>query len=61
MRVHVFPAPIDETSCPSKIGSQLTPPSVVLKMPPDADPAYTTSGSRGTPATALTRFPSGPT
>src|SRR5437899_868943 len=30
--------PMEETSCPSKTGSQWTPPSVVLKMPPEAVP-----------------------
>src|SRR5262245_18047208 len=48
-------SPIDDTVWPSKIGAQLVPPSVVLKMPPDAAPAYTTRGSPGTPAMALTR------
>jgi len=30
--------PIDDTGCASKIGSQWMPPSVVLKIPPDAAP-----------------------
>ena len=45
-------APIDATCWPSKIGVQWTPPSSVLKMPPDAAPAYATLESPGTPATA---------
>jgi hypothetical protein len=32
-------APIDATGCPSKIGVQWMPPSVLLKIPPDAAPA----------------------
>jgi len=32
-------SPIELTGWSSKIGSQLMPPSVVLKMPPDAEPA----------------------
>ena len=31
-------APIDCTGCASKTGVQLTPPSVVFQMPPDAAP-----------------------
>jgi hypothetical protein len=31
--------PIDATGSPSKIGFHVAPPSVVLKMPPDAAPA----------------------
>jgi hypothetical protein len=32
-------APTEETGCPSKIGSQWIPPSLDLKIPPDAAPA----------------------
>ena len=32
-------APTEDTGWPAKVGSQCTPPSVVLKMPPDAVPA----------------------
>jgi hypothetical protein len=32
-------SPIECTVCPSKMGCQLSPPSVVLKIPPDAEPA----------------------
>ena len=31
-------APIDCTGCPSKIGAQFVPPSVVFQIPPDAAP-----------------------
>lgn len=31
--------PMDATGCPSKTGSQVPPPSEVLKTPPDAAPA----------------------
>jgi hypothetical protein len=30
--------PIEETGCASKIDSQWMPPSIVLKMPPEAEP-----------------------
>ncbi len=30
--------PTEETSWPSKMGCQVTPPSVVLKIPPEAAP-----------------------
>jgi hypothetical protein len=32
-------SPIECTGCSSKMGSHVTPPSVVLWMPPDAEPA----------------------
>jgi len=32
-------SPMECTGWSSKMGSQCTPPSTVLKMPPDADPA----------------------
>jgi hypothetical protein len=36
------------------------PPSIVLKIPPEAAPTYDTSGLPGSPTTAMARFPSGP-
>src|SRR6202047_4992005 len=44
----------------SKIGSQWIPPSVLLKMPPEAAPTYQMFGLAGTPATDVARLPSGP-
>src|SRR4029077_14221819 len=52
--------PMDATGSESKIGSQWMPPSVLLKMPPDAAPTYQMFGLPGTPATDVARFPSGP-
>src|ERR1051325_708325 len=52
--------PMDATGSESKIGSQWIPPSVLLKMPPDAAPTYQTFGFPGTPATDVARLPSGP-
>ncbi len=54
-------APTDAASCRSKMGSQPTPPSLLRHSPPEAAPAYQVSGSPGTPATAETRLPMGPT
>src|SRR5258706_13756345 len=36
------------------------PPSVLLKMPPDAAPTYQMFAFPGTPATDVARLPSGP-
>src|SRR5260370_41588728 len=52
--------PMDATGSESKIGSQWIPPSVLLKMPPDAAPTYQMFGLPGTPATDVARLPSGP-
>src|SRR5579864_2538658 len=52
--------PMDATGSESKIGSQWIPPSVLLKMPPEAAPTYQMFGFPGTPATDVARFPSGP-
>src|SRR5437763_16814352 len=42
-------------SCPSKIGAQLTPPSVVFHTPPLAPPRYSVSATVGWAAMAVTR------
>src|SRR4029077_2788003 len=52
--------PMDATGSAAKIGSQWIPPSVLLKMPPDAAPTYQIFGFPGTPATDVARLPSGP-
>src|ERR1700757_537758 len=52
--------PMDATGPESKMGSQWIPPSVLLKMPPDAAPTYQVFGFPGTPATEVARLPSGP-
>src|SRR5260370_30494343 len=52
--------PMDATGSASKMGSQWIPPSVLLKMPPDAAPTYQMFGFPGTPATDVARLPSGP-
>src|SRR6202007_1531408 len=52
--------PMDATGSESKMGSQWIPPSVLLKMPPDAAPTYQMFGLPGTPATDVARLPSGP-
>src|SRR5882757_844711 len=52
--------PMDATSSESKMGFQWMPPSVLLKMPPDAAPTYQMFGFPGTPATDVARLPSGP-
>jgi len=52
--------PMDATASESKMGSQWIPPSLLLKMPPDAAPTYQMFGLPGTPATAVARLPSGP-
>src|SRR5271169_219121 len=52
--------PIDATGSESKMGSQWVPPSVLLKMPPEAAPTYQMFGLPGTPATEVARLPSGP-
>jgi hypothetical protein len=52
--------PMDATGSESKMGSQWIPPSVLLKMPPDAAPTYQMFGFPGIPATAVARLPSGP-
>src|SRR5205814_8876712 len=49
--------PMDATASESKIGSQWIPPSLLLKMPPDAAPTYQMFGLPGTPATAVARRP----
>src|SRR5882762_6936651 len=53
--------PMDATGSESKMGSQWIPPSVLLKMPPEAAPTYQMFGLPGTPATDVARLPSGPT
>src|SRR5215470_5931182 len=52
--------PIDATGSESNMGSQCIPPSVLLKMPPEAAPTYQMFGFPGTPATEVARLPSGP-
>src|SRR6266481_8152760 len=52
--------PMDATGSESKMGSQWIPPSVLLKIPPDAAPTYQMFGLPGTPATDVARLPSGP-
>ncbi len=52
--------PMDATGSESKMGFQWIPPSVLLKMPPDAAPTYQMFGFPGTPATDVARLPSGP-
>src|SRR2546430_6509264 len=52
--------PMDATGSESKTGSQWIPPSVLLKMPPEAAPTYQMFGFPGTPATDVARLPSGP-
>src|SRR5690349_17180721 len=52
--------PMDATGSESKMGFQWMPPSVLLKMPPDAAPTYQRFGFPGTPATDVARLPSGP-
>src|ERR1700739_2324855 len=52
--------PMDATGAESKMGFQWMPPSVLLKMPPEAAPTYQMFGFPGTPATAVARLPSGP-
>src|SRR5579859_6369934 len=52
--------PMDATGSESKIGSQWIPPSVLLKIPPEAAPTYQMFGLPGTPATDVARLPSGP-
>src|SRR5216683_2724342 len=52
--------PTDATGSESKMAPQWTPPSVLLKMPPEAAPTYQMLGFPGTPATDVARFPSGP-
>ncbi len=52
--------PMDATGSESKMGSQWIPPSLLLKMPPDAAPTYQMFGLPGTPATDVARLPSGP-
>src|SRR5260221_6710090 len=52
--------PMDATASESKMGSQWIPPSLLLKMPPDAAPTYQMFGLPGTPATDVARLPSGP-
>src|SRR5258708_10253661 len=52
--------PMDATGAESKMGFQWMPPSVLLKMPPDAAPTYQMFGFPGTPATDVARVPSGP-
>src|SRR5258708_17160312 len=52
--------PMDATGSASKMGSQWIPPSLLLKIPPDAAPTYQMFGFPGTPATAVARLPSGP-
>src|SRR5216684_3686692 len=52
--------PMDATGSESKIGSQWIPPSLLLKIPPDAAPTYQMFGLPGTPATDVARLPSGP-
>src|SRR5260370_39799698 len=52
--------PMDATGSESKIGSHWIPPSVLLKMPPEAAPTYQLFGFPGTPAPEVARLPSGP-
>src|SRR6266404_8067988 len=52
--------PIDATGSESKMAPQWIPPSVLLKIPPEAAPTYQIFGFPGTPATDVARFPSGP-
>src|SRR5258707_9331967 len=52
--------PMDATGSESKMGFQWIPPSVLLKMPPEAAPTYQMFGFPGTPATEVARLPSGP-
>src|SRR6516225_3276475 len=52
--------PMDATGSESNMGSQWLPPSVLLKMPPEAAPTYQMFGFPGTPATDVARLPSGP-
>src|SRR5580693_3901025 len=52
--------PMEATGSESKMGSQWMPPSVLLKMPPEAAPTYQMFGFPGTPATDVARLPSGP-
>ena len=52
--------PMDATGSESKMGFQWIPPSVLLKMPPDAAPTYQMFGFPGSPATDVARLPSGP-
>src|SRR5580658_8033219 len=52
--------PMEATGSESKMGSQWMPPSMLLKMPPEAAPTYQMFGFPGTPATEVARLPSGP-
>src|SRR5712671_3723534 len=52
--------PMDATGSESKMAPQWIPPSVLLKIPPEAAPTYQIFGFPGTPATDVARFPSGP-
>src|SRR5713226_4207205 len=52
--------PIEATGSESNIAPQWIPPSLLLKMPPDAAPTYQMFGFPGTPATDVARLPSGP-
>src|SRR5580692_7281519 len=52
--------PMEATGSESKMGSQWIPPSVLLKIPPEAAPTYQMFGFPGIPATDVARLPSGP-